>query len=538
MKKYRLRALASALALLTLLTACGQEPAPEESATTAVMPGEELGVGDAADSVFSLNYNPEASLNPYATNDLDNLLISQLVFENMYELDENFELTSRIILDAETSDGSYWTFTVNTEIPMHDGSTLTAYDVAYSLQRAKQSSRYSGRFSKVWGVSASSNETFSVTLSRPDRLFTYLLTIPVVKNGSASEALPAGTGPYKYVEGADYVQAFENYGKSVPVDRVYFVVYTETESRITAFEDSYIDLTLNDTSSATNLGYGGNTETRYYTTTNMHYFGFNMSSDLVSNPAVRYAISLAVDREYAADTLMQGGAVASALPVSPISPFYDETVASQLEYNLQQAALYLSSAGVSDMDNDGKLEYLSYSTLKDAQINIIVYSQTTGKGDVCNKLAEDLGSLGIEVNVREMGWSDFLAALNGYDVDGDGNPDVAYDMFYAEVKLGADFDLTSLLTENGSLNYGGITDTAYETYINSFLAADDLSRPAACLEMLRYIASNAPIIPVCFERHEVITHRNVITGMQVTNSNVFYNISDWTITFSDEGENS
>ena len=56
--------------------------------------------------------------------------------------------------------------------------------------------------------------------------------------------------------------------------------------------------------------------------------------------------------------------------------------------------------------------------------------------------------------------------------------------------------------------------------------------------MLRYIATNAPIIPVCFERHEVITHRNVITGMEVTNTNVFYNISDWTIKFSDEGDNS
>ena len=51
--------------------------------------------------------------------------------------------------------------------------------------------------------------------------------------------------------------------------------------------------------------------------------------------------------------------------------------------------------------------------------------------------------------------------------------------------------------------------------------------------MLLYIAQNAPIIPVCFERHEVITHRNVITGIEVTSSNVFYNISEWTIKFSD-----
>ena len=115
---------------------------------------------------------------------------------------------------------------------------------------------------------------------------------------------------------------------------------------------------------------------------------------------------------------------------------------------------------------------------------------------------------------------------------------VRCDVRFDAAMLGGDFDLSSLLSVDGSLNYGQITDENYQTYINSFLAADDLTRDNACLDMLRYIATNAPIIPVCFERHEVITHRNVITGMEVTNTNVFYNISDWTIKFSDEGDNS
>ena len=69
--------------------------------------------------------------------------------------------------------------------------------------------------------------------------------------------------------------------------------------------------------------------------------------------------------------------------------------------------------------------------------------------------------------------------------------------------------------------------------VGVYLAADDLTRQSVCYQMLLYIAQNAPIIPVCFERHEVITHRNVITGIEVTSSNVFYNISEWTIKFSD-----
>ena len=104
MKRYGFRLIALVMALMLLLTACGQDtPEVEESAPVGQLPGQELGIGDAADEVFSLNYNSSASLNPYATDDINNLLISQLVFDNVFELDENYELTSRIIEEYSVS---------------------------------------------------------------------------------------------------------------------------------------------------------------------------------------------------------------------------------------------------------------------------------------------------------------------------------------------------------------------------------------------------------------------------------------------------
>ena len=521
--------IALALAALSLLglAACGaaETELPEPTTSGAGLPGEELGVAEAADAVFSLNYSSSESLNPYATSNSANLLVSQLVFDNVFELDDDFNLTSRIIEDdyEVSANGAYWTFTVKEDIKMHDGSELTAYDVAYSISLARRTSRYSGRFTTMYGASASDARTFHISTTKPNRLLPYLLTVPVVKDGSAGDSRPVGTGPYMYVEGADYVEAFSGYGASLPVERIYLKEYTGAESIITAFEDSYIDLVTNDASAASNLGYGGNTETRWYNTLNMHYIGFNMSSELMSNPTMRTAISLALDREAAAG-LMRDAAVPASLPVSPVSPYYDESIAASADYNLQLCAQVLTNAGLSDMDNDGRLEQLYASQLRDFELDLIVCSQSSGKGDVCNRFAEDMDSLGVTVNVRELSWSDYLSALHGDDLDGDGQPDVHFDMYYAEVKLGADFDLTALLTEEGSLNYGGITDSSYATYINDFLAADDLTRSSECYELLRYIAANAPIIPVCFERHEVITHRNVITGMDVTANNVFFNI--------------
>ena len=331
------------------------------------------------------------------------------------------------------------------------------------------------------------------------------------------------------MEYEDYVEAFDghvNY-QSLPVDRIYFKEYSEAVDIITAFEDSYLDLIVNDPSGAGNFGYGGNTETRYYTTTNMHYFGFNMESEFVNNTQLRYVLQLAVDRDYAADTLMGNGAVASCLPISPLSPLYDDSVAKDLEFNLELCAQLLDSLNVTDSNGDGKREYVEYSQIKEIGIDLIVCSESAGKGDIAKQFASDLASIGVTVNVRELSWTDYQTAL----MNGD------FDMYYAEVKLGADFDLTSLLTENAALNYGKIADENYATYINDFLAATDLERSQACHNMLYYIATTAPIIPILFERQEVITHRNVITGMDPTSSNVFYGIENWTITFSSETDN-
>ena len=194
-KKLRIPALA--LALIMLLTACGTtDPEPEESEAAGWAPGQELGVGDAADDVFSLNYNASSSLNPYATDDMNNILVSQLVCDNVFELDDEYNLTSRLIETWEVNaDGNYWTFTVKSGIPMHDGSTLTAYDVAYSISLARRTSRYSGRFLCMYGASASSDTTFHISTTKANTLLPYLLTVPVIKDGSANQSRPVSTGP-------------------------------------------------------------------------------------------------------------------------------------------------------------------------------------------------------------------------------------------------------------------------------------------------------------------------------------------------------
>ena len=104
-----------------------------------------------------------------------------------------------------------------------------------------------------------------------------------------------------------------------------------------------------------------------------------------------------------------------------------------------------------------------------------------------------------------------------------------YDMYYGEVSLGADFDLAPLLAPGGLVNFGGISTSTYADANSAYLAAANDTRAAAAKELLRTVAENAPIIPVCFEKHEVCAHRGVVGGFSPTQYNVFNNLTEWVI---------
>ena len=102
-------------------------------------------------------------------------------------------------------------------------------------------------------------------------------------------------------------------------------------------------------------------------------------------------------------------------------------------------------------------------------------------------------------------------------------------MYYAETKLTADFDPGVLMLSGEALNYGKFSDNVLADYINDYMSAPDEERQYYADFMFKYISETAPIVTVCFEKHQVITHRGVISGMKPTQFNVFQNLNEWTV---------
>ena len=526
--------------------------------------GKDLTMSDAADNVFSLNCNTNYSFNPLIATNHSNQLVCSLVYENMVELDNNFEVIPNVITEwSYSDDAATWTFKIDTTKTFHDGTPVTAKDLRYSLDKAINSDRFSGRFRYYGGGSQQSDDTLNVYLTAGATQFIKLLNIPVIKYGTYDEKFPTGSGPYSFVletvedEPATEtkaakthqhplrLEAYSGYAgyEDLPVDTVYLKEYTDAETIIDAFEDSLIDAVINDPSSYTNLGYAATNEIRTYATTNMHYVAFNQESDIAANAGFRYAMQFAFDRAYLED-LLNGNAVAASVPMYPTCADYPETLASNLEYNLETCRRILENNGIQDYDDDGWLEYMNAG--QDIEIKLILCSDSSAKAGIANRFASDMASIGLKVTVSELTWTDYYNAITDYvnltkeQKEDEDFEEIEYDMYYAEVKLRNDFDISELLMPNddnhwGSINYTHSSDTGYETYIYNYLASGDQSRKQNYYSFAEYILTTNPFFTVIgFEKQQLITHRGAVKGVDPNIGNPLYNFINWEILFNEE----
>lgn len=522
-----------AAAMLLGLSACsGESDGSDENIIPESSGGKEISRSAAADKVFSLNSNSNYSFNPLIATNHANQLICDLVYENMVVLDNNFELVEGagvIVSGTPNEDGTVWEFKIEPGHTFHDGSPVTARDLSYSLGAAIYADRYKGRFSSFKGASAT-DEVLQVSLGIGDMQFIKLLDIPIIKSGSYGEKRPMGSGPYTYNEDGTALVAYEGYHSydTLPVDTIYLKEYQTADSIISAFEDSLIDVVQNDPSSYTNLGFASTNETHSFATTNMHYVAFNEDGGLTQSALFRVAMQYAFDREYLVE-LLNGNGVATAIPMYPTCSFYPSRMAENLSYNLETCVRILESAGVKDYDEDGLMEYMA-GTPQDISLTFVVCSDSSAKGGIVRRFQEDMESIGITVNVQELTWENYLKALD----------EGKFDMYYGEVRLRNNFDLTELLQvrdedeDKGNtatnMNFTNSRDSAFEGYINEYLKAGDAGRFNAYQTLCNYICNETgSLITIGFEKHQLITHRGVVKGINANMGNPVYNIADWEI---------
>jgi peptide/nickel transport system substrate-binding protein len=266
---------------------------------------------------------------------------ARMIYEPFVAADATMQPIPWLAESWESNDkATEWTFKVRQGVKFHDGSPLTAEDVAYTFQRLldpKTASPAAGEIGaiKPEAFQAVDAATVKVTLDSAIAELPSILATKhglVVKKGASSDDIrfkPNGTGPFTLKElklgelkttfdkNADYWRAGLPKSSCLTVTAI-----TEPISRVAALKSGEADVVLvvdpatigtlkEDPDITLTKAPGGSAVT----------MGFFIDKPPFDNPKVREAMKLVIDRQAIVDTALLGfGIPGNDNPILPTSP--------------------------------------------------------------------------------------------------------------------------------------------------------------------------------------------------------------------------
>lgn len=474
-------------------------------------------------------------------------------FEGLLKLDENGDPEAGQAEKWEVSeDGLTYTFHLRDGLKWSDGSDLTAEDFVYSWQRVCDPNvaapyaetvlgmvegydkAVAGDIEKL-GVEAKDDKTFVVHLANPCPYFESLAAFatlnPVQKetietNGDAWATevdTYISNGPFymaEWVPGS-YVLMKKNPNywdaDSIKLDGIKFNLIEDANAAYSAYQTGEI-LMVKDVPTEEIPSLKDNDEFHVEPLIGTYYISLNLEKAPFDNKLVREALSLAIDREYVANTLMQGTYSPAGNIVGPGwkdtdgSEFHDKSNggseyidSSDYDANLQKAKDLLKEAGYPDGKGIPKIDYL---------INDSGYHKVVGE-----YLQKAWGELGIDVTVDVVEWAsftpmrrngDFMAARNGWVGD------------YTDPS-----NILELFTTDNGNNDGNYSNPAFDAAIEKSRTTTDAAERSAVLhEAEDIIMEDAGCIPVAYYNDFYLMSSKVTGAWHASNGYWYFMYAD------------
>ena len=473
---------------------------------------------------FTLRYDSASTMNPITSLNRDHILLSSLMYESLFTLDSSLNVSTALCESWSTADSVTYEFVLKPDIAMRDGSYLTADDVVYTLRQAMQTGRFVNRLEVIRNISTDSDLTVTIMLKSPNSRFIRLLDVPIIKDGSIDDHIPPGTGPYVF-SGTGRTARLTRFPRHRDYDRlpvsVIHLIECDDNEVMELFDGGELSLLWDDPSGAFNIRFNRLNEPRYYDTTALQYIGFNTRTVVLYNHDVRRAIGCAIDRNYIANKIMPGQTVPAPLALSPVYRWYDPQWEERDIDPLIEMSALLVFVGLEDFDSDSYLEYPDgFGGFFEFTLDFIVNSENAYKVQAAHRIADALRRTGFDIVVRELPWENFKIALQTGD----------FDMYYGEILLSADFDLSPLLLPESSINYGRTGSSSFFPLIENFLSAQTaFEERETAKHLCEEIRMYAPFVPILYKKYAIFTPIGAVTGASPSQSGVFYGFTDWTI---------
>ncbi|GAA3653375.1 ABC transporter substrate-binding protein [Nocardioides ginsengisoli] len=361
-----------------LLAACGQspdaKPATPELKVTTVTP---KAAGDLDSATWAVASEP-SSMDWIYNASFDTGQIMANVCEGLLRLDPDLHVEPALAESYVNPTPTTWVYTLKPGVTFHDGTTLTAEDVAFSLNRnldKAAGSFWSGAYVNVKSITATGPLEVTVELTKPDALWNSYLSSPagIVDSKKTVEAkgkaygTPDGgvncVGPYaltKWDKGQSITVTRDDHyfdpAHRAKIAKLTFTFVRDPAAEVNGLLSGTIDgawfLPPSSLAKLSKSGVG----TVYYgkSTQGFNAIVMDMSGPL-KDVRIRQALSMAIDRNGIIRAVAGGAAQPQKAPAVPGSWGYAEPTFQSAwdglavtERNLDAARKLVKEAGAPD----------------------------------------------------------------------------------------------------------------------------------------------------------------------------------------------
>ena len=463
--KKKVLALILTAAMVVGLAACGGSTSNDAASTTDETTTESSdnqaadettdateATASTGEKILSVQVGPDPeTIDPALNSAVDggNMLLHS--FECLLAVDENGQLVPGQAESWETSeDGLTWTFHLRDGLKWSDGSDLTANDFVYSWKRVCDPmvaapyaetvlSMVEGYDKAIEGdldalqVVAQDDNTLVVTLNAPCSYFGSLAAFAtlspvqeatVTANGDAwatSAETYISNGPFyvsEWVPGSYIMMSKNPYywnADAIKLDGIKWNLIEDSNAAYSAYQTGEV-LMIKDVPTEEIPSLKDNADFHVDPIIGTYYISMNLERDAFKDARVRKALSLAIDRDYVANTLMQGTYSPADNFMGPGwidmdgKQFKDNANGGQsyidvnnYEADLEEAKQLLADAGYPDGEGFPTITY----TTNDAGYHKVV----------AEYVQQAWAQLGIDLQVDIVEWASFTPMRRNGDFD-------------------------------------------------------------------------------------------------------------------------
>ena len=469
------------------------------------------------------------TLNPVISQSEDTYYLSKLIYSSLFNFDENLnavpELASEYKVDTEKA---YIEITLKKGVKWHDGSSLTASDVAFTVSAMRSAGSkcpYYNKIKKINSAFARSKNVVAIYFNNNYNCSLDDLVFPIVHSSQYSGAgafasaysgfKPVGTGQYKYKSYNQKKQLKlipnEDYFGDKATKNIYVTMLPDRQLAANMMEiDSvscYVDSAANRKSTALDRGY----QIFDITSNNVEFLVFNTRSSYLSQKNIRKALAYGIDTEKILENAYMGDGILTDTIYYPNFLGVKDTL-NEYSYDIKKAEQMLSEMGWKDINSDGALEDRDGNKIV---LKILVKKNNATRVSTSQLIKKNLELLGIKSEIISLSKSEYMQAINKRD----------FDILVTGYTIEESYDLRELF--NGKNQWG------YNNY-SLFMKARELDRlytteqySEKYRELKELMLDELPYYPLCYKKMSLIGVKTFKADKMPMFNDIYKNCDTW-----------